>query len=165
MSGKGRRSGPGVSPARNGSKWLVARRRYAIYARDGWACVYCGNPDRSRLTLDHYRGHSNQSNNLLTCCLSCNSSKQRLNNRAWFARLRSRLGLSVLETKKLQTRIYHLLKKALPAWNPKNKNTAPTTLPKVGGGALKTLTRGSSPSVGRRASPKPAPNSPETRCA
>lgn len=57
------------------------RFRWAIYARDGFQCVYCGSTED--LELDHktpnhrYRGkyHPDHHTNLLTACRSCNASK------------------------------------------------------------------------------------------
>lgn len=111
MSGGGRRSGDGVSPARNGSKWIVPSRRAAIYARDGHLCLYCGA--EGPLTLDHVSGHSNRSENLATCCLSCNSAKRNLSQRAWYKLLRIRLGITVEETTRIRKRLYRQLKKLL----------------------------------------------------
>jgi 5-methylcytosine-specific restriction endonuclease McrA len=68
---------------KNGSKWIRPERRLAIYLRDGFACVYCGrdlrDADPREVTLDHLRprimGGDNASTNLVTACLSCNSSR------------------------------------------------------------------------------------------
>lgn len=107
MSGGGNRSGPGVSPARNGSKWIRPKRRQALYTRDGRRCVYCDRSEKDQmLTLDHVNGHSNCSSNLVTCCLSCNSAKQNLSPRKWYRLLRQRLNLTVRDTKKIQSKIY-----------------------------------------------------------
>lgn len=64
-----------------GSKWLTRERRLAIYLRDGLACCYCGATveDGAMLTLDHLvphcQGGSNKSDNLITSCRRCNSSR------------------------------------------------------------------------------------------
>lgn len=69
----------------NGAKWLQRKKRLALYARDGFACAYCGTSDK--LSLDHLvprvrkRGHNGQSN-LITACVTCN---QRKGNRPWKA--------------------------------------------------------------------------------
>jgi 5-methylcytosine-specific restriction endonuclease McrA len=60
------------------------------------ACVYCGDTveDGATLTLDHVLarnlGGGNEATNLVTCCLSCNSSKQDLVMRDWTMVLRDR---------------------------------------------------------------------------
>ena len=65
-----------------GSKWIRPVKRLALYLRDGSACVYCGRgtEDGVVLTLDHVvpceLGGGNEATNLVTACLSCNSSKQ-----------------------------------------------------------------------------------------
>jgi len=72
-----------------GSKWLTKKKRAAIYARDHYECVWCGtkaSPARvlpedgvapgEVLTIDHLiprsRGGTNEANNLVTSCMSCN---------------------------------------------------------------------------------------------
>ena len=88
--------GTGRRIAGQGSNWIRRTTRIAIYARDGWACVYCGAraEDDATLTLDHVLacelGGTNAPGNLVTCCLSCNSAKQHRSNRDWFAMLRDR---------------------------------------------------------------------------
>ena len=65
-----------------GSKWIRPVKRLAIYHRDGLACIYCGATmeEGARLTLDHVvacdLGGGNSESNLVTACLSCNSTKQ-----------------------------------------------------------------------------------------
>jgi 5-methylcytosine-specific restriction endonuclease McrA len=81
-----------------GMNWIRLTTRLAIYSRDGFACAYCAEGAESGvgrgLTLDHVvpceLGGSNQPSNLVTACLSCNSAKQDVTTRAWFARLRDR---------------------------------------------------------------------------
>ncbi len=58
----------------------VAQRkisRRALFARDGWRCVYCG--EGGRLTLDHVvprsRGGSSAWENVVTSCAPCNLRK------------------------------------------------------------------------------------------
>lgn len=66
----------------NGSKWIRPERRVRIYARDGYRCVWCRKHARegAALSIDHFLpvalGGSNETENLLTCCLKCNSSRQ-----------------------------------------------------------------------------------------
>jgi 5-methylcytosine-specific restriction endonuclease McrA len=58
----------------------VKRRisRRALFARDGWRCVYCGD-GTSRLTLDHVvprsRGGDSVWENVVTSCATCNHKK------------------------------------------------------------------------------------------
>ena len=82
----------GKNKADNGSKWIRSERRWGIYRRDEYCCIYCGKKmphrfdgekevlDGSKFTLDHFRpvelGGSNDSGNLGTACKCCNSSKQ-----------------------------------------------------------------------------------------
>ena len=67
---------------KHGSKWIRPEKRMAIYIRDGFDCVYCRGvfPLGTDLTLDHITprslGGSTDASNLVTCCLSCNSSRQ-----------------------------------------------------------------------------------------
>lgn len=69
-----------------GMNWIRKEKRLAIYLRDGLACCYCGQgiEDDAKLTLDHLNPHSkggsNKPENLVTCCLRCNSSR---GNRSW----------------------------------------------------------------------------------
>jgi 5-methylcytosine-specific restriction endonuclease McrA len=52
--------------------------RRALFARDGWRCVYCGTAS-SRLTLDHVvprsRGGESVWENVVTSCAPCNHRK------------------------------------------------------------------------------------------
>ena len=58
----------------------VKRRisRRALFARDGWRCVYCGSTG-GRLTLDHVvprsRGGDSVWENVVTACAPCNLRK------------------------------------------------------------------------------------------
>jgi 5-methylcytosine-specific restriction endonuclease McrA len=64
--------------------WIRPAKRLAIYVRDGFTCAYCGTDLRNAapadVTLDHLlprsTGGSNSPTNLITCCRSCNSSRQ-----------------------------------------------------------------------------------------
>ena len=59
---------------------LVQRKisRRALFARDGWRCVYCGSTG-GRLTLDHViprsRGGESSWENVVTSCAPCNLRK------------------------------------------------------------------------------------------
>src|SRR6187455_1908573 len=52
--------------------------RRALFARDGWRCVYCGTSS-GRLTLDHViprsRGGESSWENVVTSCAPCNHRK------------------------------------------------------------------------------------------
>jgi 5-methylcytosine-specific restriction endonuclease McrA len=52
--------------------------RRALFARDGWRCVYCGTAN-GRLTLDHViprsRGGESSWENVVTSCAPCNLRK------------------------------------------------------------------------------------------
>ena len=88
----------------HGSKWIRPEKRLAVYTRDGFACLYCGT-DAGVLTLDHVRprelGGTHEADNLVTCCLTCNSQKQDMSMRAWFLALRDR----GIDTAKMSARI------------------------------------------------------------
>lgn len=75
-----------------GYSWIRRNRRRAIYARDGYRCVYCGAPEP--LSLDHVRpvarGGTNDSSNLVTACSPCNSARKDLRISAWVAALAER---------------------------------------------------------------------------
>lgn len=57
----------------------VPLSRQNIYRRDGNACVYCGENNVKKLTLDHVipksKGGPNTWMNLVTCCGKCNVEK------------------------------------------------------------------------------------------
>jgi 5-methylcytosine-specific restriction endonuclease McrA len=56
----------------------VRLTRKEIFARDGWACAYCGRQTRD-LTLDHvvprHRGGAHTWENLVSACKPCNHHK------------------------------------------------------------------------------------------
>jgi 5-methylcytosine-specific restriction endonuclease McrA len=58
------------------AKRKISRR--ALFARDGWSCVYCGTSG-GRLTLDHVvprsRGGDSVWENVVTACAPCNLRK------------------------------------------------------------------------------------------
>lgn len=60
--------------------------RLAIFERDSWTCVYCGEKDKP-LECDHVhpvsRGGSNEDSNLVTACLPCNRSKKDKTIKEW----------------------------------------------------------------------------------
>lgn len=70
------------------SGWIAKALRLALYRRDSWTCVYCGEPQTiDSLTLDHVEarvnGGHNHPSNLVTACRSCNSSLQDQDLAAW----------------------------------------------------------------------------------
>jgi hypothetical protein len=77
------------------SAWLFVTTRWAIYLRDGLACVYCDatiqelleEADGNFLTVDHLRartkGGRNDPANLVTCCYACNCAKGTKSLSAW----------------------------------------------------------------------------------
>lgn len=64
------------------SSWITQKRRLALYLRDKLTCVYCLRDITQgiSLSLDHViarnNGGTHKSDNLVTCCVSCNSRKQ-----------------------------------------------------------------------------------------
>jgi len=65
----------------------VPLTRTNIYKRDNYECVYCGNSDRSMLTLDHVvprsKGGKDAWDNLVTSCYDCNQAKADLTIEEW----------------------------------------------------------------------------------
>lgn len=70
----------------SGYDWIWLPTRLALYQRDHWRCVACHKPGHLRggLSLDHViPGRDNRACNLVTLCLSCNSSKGQRSFREW----------------------------------------------------------------------------------
>ena len=70
----------------SGYDWISRSTRLAIYARDSNECLACGNTDS--LTLDHLRRDLPKSDvhkpsNLVTLCLTCNSSRRNTASEVW----------------------------------------------------------------------------------
>lgn len=72
---------PGQRERRNATtrEWR-RRKRLRILVRDGFTCAYCLIVlDEKRLTVDHKipvaRGGSDEDDNKITCCWSCNRRK------------------------------------------------------------------------------------------
>jgi len=67
----------------SGADWIWRPRRFAIYERDAWTCLVCGESRAMRiangLSLDHVMprsaGGSNEASNLITVCIPCNSAR------------------------------------------------------------------------------------------
>ena len=63
---------------------IPADLRLAVYMRDGFACLYCGDTleGGAVFTVDHIRprqlGGSHEADNLVTCCSYCNTEKRHL---------------------------------------------------------------------------------------
>lgn len=94
-----------------GMKWCMPAKRYAIYHRDGFACVYCARAER--LSLDHLTpeelGGTHEPTNLVTSCFSCNSARGAKTLRAWLRYLRAR----GVDTSKMAERIRRLVRRDL----------------------------------------------------
>ncbi len=78
------------------SSWIADSTRFAIYHRDGFACVYCGaaKAEGAQLTLDHViprgrAGATNAPTNLVTCCMPCNAMRADRSVSAWVAFLQA----------------------------------------------------------------------------
>jgi 5-methylcytosine-specific restriction endonuclease McrA len=64
--------------------WIRPEKRLAIYLRDRFTCLYClcdlHDAAPTDITLDHLTckcdGGSNESDNLVTACRTCNCSRQ-----------------------------------------------------------------------------------------
>jgi hypothetical protein len=69
----------------SGSDCVWYPTRCAVYARDGHRCLACGATEK--LSLDHVvprsRGGSSRATNLITLCISCNSSRGSKTVAAW----------------------------------------------------------------------------------
>ena len=73
---------PQKTLGKHGMNWIRQEKRFALYMRDDFTCAYCGDTaadDGVKLTLDHLKprskGGSNAAENLVTCCLPCNSAR------------------------------------------------------------------------------------------
>lgn len=77
----------------SGYDWIGRSTRLAIYMRDGFKCLACamrGGPNPfvwSGLTLDHLdtSNRGADASNLVTLCLSCNSSRRATDPAKWDA--------------------------------------------------------------------------------
>lgn len=69
----------------NGQKWIRNEKRCAIYARDGFRCIYC--LELRRVCLDHVDPEGgNGEENLVSSCWDCNSDKGSETLEEWIAR-------------------------------------------------------------------------------
>ena len=95
-----------------GSKWITKTKRWAIYFRDNCSCVYCGRSLQTGaiLTLDHIvpcealPTPNNKHTNLVTACLSCNSSKNAKSLSEYLEYLKD-LGVTDQKIKEIQLKI------------------------------------------------------------
>lgn len=72
------------------STWIRPETRLAIYARDGYRCVYHDKVfDAADLSLDHLdprqEGGDHTPYNLITACVDCNSARKAMPWRQWVA--------------------------------------------------------------------------------
>lgn len=108
-----------------GSNWIRRSTRFAIYARDGFCCVYCGakasvsSSPMWRIGLDHVRSVArggeglNEATNLVTCCQACNAKKGEMSARRWCHYLAARWGCSPRQVAhKLRARVRRPLDRA-----------------------------------------------------
>lgn len=61
-------------------KGISKRVRFAVFARDGFACRYCGSTsEQVQLVVDHIhpvaKGGTDEPENLVTSCFQCNAGK------------------------------------------------------------------------------------------
>jgi hypothetical protein len=107
----------GKHPADWGGKWIRREKRWQVYERDGFRCVYCqvglDNPDK--MTLEHVEQHSVQQNNdprnLALACKSCNSSRSEISLEKFMPRLVRKYHVKPKDVRKRLARCKH---KALP---------------------------------------------------
>jgi len=74
------RSRPQLSEDPEGNYFADPALRLALFERDDWRCIYCGEMlTESTATLDHRvpraRGGDDRPENLTTCCMMCNAIK------------------------------------------------------------------------------------------
>ncbi len=105
-------------PHNKGMDWIRISKRMALYFRDSFDCVWCRgvfpiDPKGHGLTLDHLDGSKgHDASNLVTCCHTCNSSRQDLSLEEWYTRL-AKEGYNV---RGLKARVARLTRKPLNMW-------------------------------------------------
>ena len=72
---------------RQGSNWIRRDKRWAIYIRDRFVCVWCGGTEGG-LTLDHIfvtgsRFRDNHARRIVTACFTCNRRRGQVRLSAW----------------------------------------------------------------------------------
>lgn len=90
----------------------AALTRRAVFARDGWACQYCGNPAEN---LDHVlprsKGGPDTWDNIVAACRRCNTKKEN--------RLPEEAGLKLARQPFVPSNGFRLsLGRLDPAWEP-----------------------------------------------
>jgi len=90
----------------------TALTRRAVFARDGWACQYCGNPAEN---LDHVlprsKGGPDTWDNIVAACRRCNTKKEN--------RLPEEAGLKLARQPFVPSNGFRLsLGRLDPAWEP-----------------------------------------------
>lgn len=104
-------------PHNKGMDWISLHQRMRVYLRDHFDCVWCRMvfppPELGHaLSLDHVDGRSNETSNLVTCCLECNSSRKGLSAEE-YAHI---LGRRMFEHPQIiLARVYEAIAKPLPA--------------------------------------------------
>ena len=153
---------PQRSQHQNGGQWVRPATRLAIYLRDGFICLWCGEDLRDQpgqLTLDHYRpratGGSNSSENLLTSCRDCNSDRRDRPARAFLASRYS--GTVYMVPQKLMT-----LRRQLRRRIVKHRQVAKEILDQLGvqRGGSRNLTAAVKQANAHRGRPGSVPTSP-----
>jgi hypothetical protein len=99
-------------PADFGGKWIRPKKRYQIYKRDGFKCVYCQREFDRFFTLDHIkitsetggRNVDNDPRNLATCCKKCNSVRSNLSVEQFMTYLVRECGQQPKEVRKRMIR-------------------------------------------------------------
>lgn len=102
-------------PHNTGMDWIRLHKRMAIYFRDDFDCVWCGQvfpPDYRGygLTLDHLDpGGGNEPENLVTSCKCCNSARGARSLKEWYRCLKGK-GHNI---RRIQRKVQRLVKKPL----------------------------------------------------
>jgi hypothetical protein len=84
------KAGGGPEPIVIDGKWNERewqRRRFIVFERDNWTCVYCGTAVRDNPQCDHVipvsKGGHSELDNLATACKRCNSGKSGMLLEEW----------------------------------------------------------------------------------
>jgi 5-methylcytosine-specific restriction endonuclease McrA len=105
-------------PNRESLTKRLGKKARQIRERDSHRCVYCGAA-HGPMHLDHVvarnRGGSDTADNLVVACASCNSAKQDMTVRSFYAMLRRSYGWTKADTTKAARRVRRQLSKPLAA--------------------------------------------------